>query len=195
MSGWKEVSRRLMFGPEVPLKTLAGEYWIKPKKLSVQAADEFAEISRSIYLTGDIEKTKKFRELVKQTEAEGKDLDDVLKDMDPLELMRIIPQHDKEHRARVYEIVMLHGIGEHNLQDDNGKVIHEGKYLDQKTVNEILEEAAPLAEEIFMIVQDLNASLRKGSGSISPTSPNGSSKESSTIPESSSPTEGILRDL
>jgi hypothetical protein len=192
--GWKEVSRRLMFGSETPLKALGGEFWIIPKKLSVQAADELAEISRSIYLTGDVEKTKKFREFVKQNEAEGKNLDDVIKEMDPLDLMRIIPQHDKEHRARMYEIVMLHGVGGHNLMDDNGKLIHEGKLLDPKTVKEILEEAAPLAEEIFLIVQDFNASLRKGSGPTSPMSLNGSSKEPSTIPEPNSPTEGIQQD-
>jgi hypothetical protein len=187
--GWKEVSRRAFIGEKIPLKS-AGDsgLYIRPRKLSQDAADELGEITRSMFRSGDFEKSKRLRDLIKELDAEGKTLDDA----DQLELLYLMPPAAGGNRAKMFEICLLHGIGEHNLTDDSGKVIGEGRLLDPRTVKELIEEAAPLAAEMFAAIQAFNRPLDEGSGRTSSTSPNGSTRDPSTSQTPSSPTDAGL---
>jgi hypothetical protein len=184
--GYKDATRRAFIGPRAVLTTIsadAEEYWIRPRKLSSEAADKIAELQRA-YLRENRENIRGYKEFTAQLEAAGKTVEDA----DPLALLDFVPRGDPEMRSVIYRLAFADGIGEHNLVGDDGKTIGDGKCLDKAAV-EFIIGWDPLAVELFGIIQRYNLPLPKGSEAKSKTPPSGSSSESNSPKAPSSQTD------
>jgi hypothetical protein len=76
-----------------------------------------------------------------------------------MDLMKTIP---KDMSTDVARLSLQYGIGEHNFDDADGKLICEGLKLDDASIKDILDYG-PLAQEISAIVSGYNGPLAKRS--------------------------------
>jgi hypothetical protein len=82
------------------------------------------------------------------------------------------------------KVVILHGIHDHNFDDEDGKKI----VFNDENVSELLEHFT-VASEMFQIVMGFNAPLPQGSGEKSETAQSGPSEGLNSEKEKSSLTE------
>lgn len=93
------------------------------------------------------------------------------------------PVIDSNFRELV-SCVLMHGIHEHNLDDEEGNKIKITEDVAQE-----ISEHFELAMEIFSIIMEFSRPLPKGSDEKSETAPNGSTAEMNSESEKSSLTE------
>lgn len=187
---WQEAARRSLVGDKVELRSVGGELWIRPKKLSQAAVDAVKDLrGKSLSGPGGKDVTKralKIREKYKGALAD-QPLDQVPEE-DLAEIIDLYSVIRSGPQREIYRAELQHGIGEHNFVDDAGKPIGGGRTLDAKTIDEVLEWS-DLAVEIVNAIEAYNRPLGTATGGTSQTSPSGSTPAPSSGPEpESSPT-------
>jgi hypothetical protein len=176
--GWEALARRSLLSPEVELKTLPG-FRVRARKYSVAAADEIhtAQMRKRDQVPIEL------RKLMARAEEEGKGFAEVAAALPQEEaellLSRIVPETSSVED--LMRLALLHGIGEHNLND--GTRCEEG--VSRELVDRLMEYPA-LAEELHRIILEWNSPLRKATPAASGTSPNGSTGAPPSPPESGS---------
>jgi len=166
--GWKASARRARVGEKVALETIEGEYWVRPQKLSVDAAGDLRELilEAGKYATPTTQrllKEKAVEWLDAHPEAEDgyeptiRDLQLLMNDEEWERITSImnVAAADKEQ----LRLLMIHGIAESNLTDEKGNNIAWSEEL----VDQLMDFEA-LAREISGIAQRWNAPLPQGSG-------------------------------
>ncbi len=175
--GYKDSTRKAFIGPRVVLNTISGpgeEYWIRPRKYSSGVSDEIQDLQRS-YMRKNRENLKGYKRIEEAMKAQGKTLEDA----DPLDLVQFGVTSEKGLLETMYRLSLGDGIGEHNLTGDDGKIICDGKALDESNI-EFIIHWDQLAREIVTAIQGWNFPLPAGSAPKSATSQNGSSEVSSS---------------
>lgn len=161
---WKDAARKALVGDKVELVNAPG-LWIRPKKLSTEVTDQLGELQRDFFRQGDNRaKVKEYKEIEEKLKQQGKTLEDA----DPMELLAAAPQMPGDYRPKQYSMALAAGIGEHNFEDGQGKLICDGRQFDKATVDQVLEWG-PLAQEIFQIIYGYNFPLPKRSDGKSET--------------------------
>ena len=186
--GWQDETRRALIGEKVELQSVGGKLWIRPKKLSTDASDELKKFGRR--LLGDKESRdrvgkllemrsnpERLEELRKRIQGNGYEKLSEEEREEFLEYINVSQLLEGDDRTELYRLVIRDGIGEHNFEDDAGKLINGGKSFDEKTVEEILAWD-DLATEIFEAINGYSRPLAERSSVSSETSPDGSSTAS-----------------
>ena len=87
-----------------------------------------------------------------------------------------------EEMVDLVKLGVLHGVGAHNFDDENGQVLE----WNAKLVADIMETSSDTAMEIFGIAGEYNAPLESETSGISETSQNGSTDKSNSSQENDS---------
>ncbi len=179
---WENKSRLKRLGDKHNLEAL-DEHWIKPIKYSIEGEEaiNLAKLQlKDRFPKGVIRKlAKKFKDIESMTPQE------MVAQLNEEELDELLDQTSKfnpgEQFAHIH-LVLLHGIGDHNLENGDGKP----EEVTEDFVQRICEDKA-LALEMSGVIEDHNRPLPKGSASKSETPPNGSAEASSSKKVNSSP--------
>ncbi|KKN01553.1 hypothetical protein LCGC14_1126690 [marine sediment metagenome] len=176
---WEDKSRLKRLGDRHNLDALEG-YWIKPIKYSIEGEEEInlAKLKlKDRFPKGFIRKlAKKYPGLEKMNPTE---MIAKLKEEELEELLEQTATLSPGEQTAHIKLVLLHGIGEHNLVDkdeDKGGFVKE---VSQDFVQRICEDR-DLAMEMSGVIEDHNRPLAPGSGPKSGTQLNGSAKASSS---------------
>ena len=180
---WEDKSRLKRLGDKHNLDALE-KHWIKPIKYSIEGEEEInlAKLKlKDRFPKGFIRKlAKKYPGLEKMTPTEmiGKLKEEELESL----LEQTATLTPGEQTAHI-KLVLLHGIGEHDLMNGDGKP----EEVNEDFVRRICEDKA-LAMEMSGVIEDHNRPLELGNGSKSGTQLNGSAKASSSKKANSSRT-------
>ncbi len=168
---WEDKSRLKRLGDKHNLEALEG-CWIKPIKYSIEGEEEInlAKLKlKDRFPKGFLRKlAKKYPglETMKPTEMIAK--------LDEEEVESLLEQtatlSPGEQTAHI-KLVLLHGIGDHSLENGDGKA----EEVNEDFVQRICKDKA-LAMEMSGVIEDHNRPLPKGSVSKSEMPPNGSAK-------------------
>ena len=180
---WEDKSRLKRLGDKHDLDALE-KHWIKPIKYSIEGEEEInlAKLKlKDRFPKGFLRKlAKKYPGLEKMTPTE------MIGKLDEEELESLLEQTATltagEQTAHI-RLVLLHGIGEHNLMNDDGKP----EEVTEDFVRRVCEDK-DLAMEMSGVIEAHNRPLVPGSGPKSGTQLNGSAKASSSKTEKSSRT-------
>lgn len=166
--GWKASARRARIGEKVPLETIEGEYWIRPQKLSVDAAGDY----RRLMLAAGKCATPATQRLIKEKSAEWLAEHPEAEDgYEPtmVDIQLLMTDEEWERITSIMDIasadnaqlrlLMIEGVAESNLTDEKGNNIAWSEEL----VDQLMEFEA-LAREISGVAQRWNAPLPAGSG-------------------------------
>ena len=177
---WEDASRVKRLGNEHKLESLE-EHWIKPIKYSIEGEEEInlAKLKlKDRFPKGFIRKlAKKYPglEKMKPTEMIAK-----LKDE---EVDSLLERTGTLSQTPHIKLVLLHGIGDHNLMNGDGKP----EEVTEGFVQRICENKA-LAMEMSGVIEDHNRPLAARNGSKSGTQQNGSAEAPSSKKANSSQT-------
>ncbi len=183
--GWEDKSRLKRLGDKHDLKSLDG-HWIKPIKYSIEGGEEIQLAKLKLkdrFPKGFLRKlAKKHPGLEKMQPTE------MIAALDEEELESLLEQTATltpgEQTAHI-RLVLLHGIGEHNLSDtDEDGVITTAS---QDFVRRVCEDS-DLAKEMQEVIEAHNRPLVPGSGPKSGTQLNGSAEVRSSKKGNSSQT-------
>ena len=166
MPGWKDATRRNLIGSKHELVAVKGELWIRPKKWSIQAADEIASYRRELF--ADPERRRKIQRIMELKKGEEIDIK-TLEEAEGGELLELLSALELQDRRSIYAVGIRDGVGEHNFSDDAGELIGNGQSFDQATIDDILTWGE-LATEMFGVIQEYNRPLAGRNGDNSETS-------------------------
>ena len=172
---WEDKSRLKRLGDKHNLDAL-DEHWIKSIKYSIEGEEEInlAKLKlKDRFPKGFLRKlAEKYPGLEKMTPME------MIAKLDEEEVESLLEQtatlSPGEQTAHI-KLVLLHGIGEHNLMNGDGKP----EAVNEDFVQRICEDR-DLAMEMSGVIEDHNRPLAQGSGPKSGTQLNGSAKASSS---------------
>ena len=181
--GWEDKSRLKRLGDKHDLKSLDG-HWIKPIKYSIEGGEEIQLAKLKLkdrFPKGFLRKlAKKHPGLEKMQPTE------MIAALDEEELESLLEQTATltpgEQTAHI-RLVLLHGIGEHNLMNDDGKP----EEVTEDFVRRVCEDK-DLAMEMSGVIEAHNRPLVPGSGPKSGTQLNGSAEVRSSKKGNSSQT-------
>jgi len=161
MDGWKAAGRRTHTGDLVELKTLPG-YHVRPRKFSIGQADTIRELAakQGTALTPALSlRVAKAQEDAAAKFGADATVQDTLNFLTPEDgeefLTSLLSSGATEERLKK---IMLWGVAEHDLTDEDGAVVEWGDAL-----MDALMEFPDTAMEIAKIVQEFNAPLRRRS--------------------------------
>lgn len=179
--GWEAYARRTILSPKRELETLPG-FWVRARKYSVASADELRAVQRT--KRGPVPPA--VRSILSRAIREEREFGDVIRELEPAEAEAIIAEmpSDVSTMADIMALSILHGIGEHNLGEEEASVTMTRDVVDR------IMDYPDTAREVWKIVQEWNTPLPKATSKTSGTSPSGSSEGAPSSPERSSPTEG-----
>jgi len=152
MEPWKEKARAKATGEKLTLKSLDGEFWVKPKLYSVMHAAEIQGLAIEM-ARGSAGVMKKYRKI--------KTVDDIskMKDDDVETLMEVSggvsPDMLKKSAERT-RLILLYGIDNQNLTEKGGP-------FSEQQVEELME-IPTVANEITAIVEVFNRPLSHKTG-------------------------------
>jgi len=184
---WQDITRRAMVGDWVPLECTRplladgklgdAELRFRPKKLPQAVADEITALQTSVLSKdGNFAKVKEAKAIIDKVKDEKREK---FTDAETMLLMQSTPNLPAGMRARIFELAVRNGIGEHNFPDGAGGIVGEGKAFDDLAIKEIAEWG-PLCEEITEIVLVYSRPLAtRGPGNSAKSSTGSSTSESS----------------
>lgn len=183
---WEDKSRLKRLGEKHDLVSLEG-HWMRPIKYSVEGEEEIRLAQLKLgehYPRGVLRKlAKKYKDIetMRPQEMIAK-----LDDEDLEELLDQTKSFKAGEQATYKKLVLLHGIGEHNFENGEGK-------LEEVTEDFVGRLCAnkELAGEMQEIAEVHNRPLAKGSGLKSGIQQNGSVKEPNSKKTNSSRTKVI----
>lgn len=188
--GFKAAAKNVLFGDKVELQSFekegGGKYFLTPRKLSVDAK---AALRREQIELGTAagpavqklirDKKKEFLALNKKDESDEVKLADLQDMMTDEEWDSLLTSSKTAMDQRpIMRILLRHGIGRHNLDDDKGKVLP----IDDDLVEAIMDIDV-LAKEMVEVIREWDSPLQKGSDDSSETAASGASKETTSKQE------------
>lgn len=180
--GWEAQARRTILSEEIELTTLPG-FRVRARKFTVAAADEIraAQVRKRDMLP------PRLRSLIGRAAAEGKDLAALARELPEGEAEALLTDLPAEASSMsdIMRLSILHGIGEHNL-DDQGR---RDEVMTPALVDRLLEYPETTAE-LYGIVQKWNRPFAKTTPATSGMSSSGSTEEPPSPGERNSPTDG-----
>ena len=185
MAGWQTAARNKRLGPKTELVTFekpqedgGGKYWIRPQKLSIEASSELRHLNAELASKVPPSVQRALKEASKRWQAENNtdaeppfaELQALLSDDEwnavSSSLEVLVNQADK------IKLLLTHGIGEHNFDGEDGKILE----LNEALVDAWMEHEA-LAAEMVAIVEAWNRPLANGSEPSLQTASSGPSVE------------------
>lgn len=172
MGNWEAAARRTILGKKTFIQSLAeegkeSEFWIKPKKYSIEDREEIKKTSGDLLdkLPDDIVEII----VKKQKENNGNNSDedsssqsdflDAFAELDMGQRRTVLKVVQESKGTNVLSLILKKGIGEHNFEDEKGS-----DNVPEEFVQKILEYA-PVADELVKIIQEHNSPLAgKNSG-------------------------------
>lgn len=179
--GFEAASRRTILSEEKELASLPG-FRIRARKYTINAADEIAAAQERKRLALPV----RLRGVALLAERSGRQIEDLLAEMPQAEVEELVGelQPGAISMAEIMRVSILHGLGEHNLDDGETRSSEVGPELVARIM-----EYAEIATEVFGIIQDWNSPLPKAMPAPLRTSPNGSTTAAPSNPERNTPTE------
>ncbi|MFP4066219.1 MAG: hypothetical protein ACLFS5_01840 [Spirochaetaceae bacterium] len=197
--GWKSEARRTIVGPTHYLKTLPYadtkelHYWFRPRKWSIEAADTIRakehELRKALGKEGLslITHRKDILEKIQDAHKRGENVTeaDIIHLLSEEELAALITGTTPQDQAELIKLQLLHGVHDHNLDDEDGKVIE----ISESEVGDFLE-FPDVAGEMVEVIREWNRPLARRRSDNSETSLNGDSTGDSLSPtDPTSPTD------
>lgn len=167
--------KRKIMGEKRELETLPG-FYIRPKKYSYAGAEEIQAVEFEI---GKGKRNPVVAKYAKKFRKQGidkltfKEVAEKLDEEELAELINATGSKDLKLNAELQEKIMLHGIGEHDFNQN-------GKMLDIKEAIPILTQDAEAVGEITEIIREWNSPLALEPSEKSETQQKVSTKEQST---------------
>jgi hypothetical protein len=179
--GFEAAARRTILSPEKDLESLPG-FRIRARKYTITAADEInaAQISKRDQIPA------RLRGIAMRAESEGRTIEALLAEVPPAEVDLLLAdmQPGASSIVDIMRAVILHGLGEHNLDDGETR----SSEVTPGLVDSIMD-FPELAKEVYGFIQEWNSPLPKATSAPSSTSPNGSIEAAASSPEKSTQTE------
>ncbi len=183
--GWKDDTRRALVGPQVWLQTSAPEggkptLWIRPKKWGMAAKEAIDAFRKQVISSKESRgNVRRFGELMKKCQADeavdySKLTQDELEEFMDISIGLEVPQQQE-----IIRLALESAVGDHNFLGDDEKPLNGGFGLPAQTVQELLNDWAEMAIEMFQAVQRWNTPLGQQGSEKSGRSPGGSSTEPS----------------
>jgi len=174
---WEHQARLKRMGEKRELQTFP-DYWIRPQKYSIEGEEQIQ--CAQLRLKNKLSSAATRRIVAKLRESDDPDLtaEKLLKSLSNEELEEMMQEGgnlEPGDSSGYIHLVLLHGIGEHNFKNAEGKV----EEINEDFVNRLMDKA-DTAHEAVKIVEEWNRPLAKRSAPSSGTSPNGSTTEQSS---------------
>jgi len=172
--GWEHQARLKRMGEKRELQTFPG-YWIRPQKYSIEGEEEIQ--CAQLRLKNKLSSAATRKIVAKLRESDDPDMtaEKLLKSLSDEELEAMMQEGgniEPGDSSGYIHLVLLHGIGEHNFKNAEGKV----EEVNEDFVNRFMA-ISELAHESVKIIEEWNRPLAKRSAPSSGTSPNGSTTE------------------
>lgn len=158
-------------GEKHELMALAGHSF-RPRKYSYQGAEEIENCQSEIR---KLAKNPKALKILGRLEKKGiknptlKQIADELTEKEMIDFFEALGEIGNKKTARLYELILLHGIGEHDFKDDKGNLCE----INEELVA-VLCESQDLVLEMVDVIQEHNRPLASRTSGTSGTSQNGS---------------------
>jgi hypothetical protein len=185
MAGWEAQARNKRMGPKTDLVTFekddGGKYFIRPQKLSIEAQSELKALRSEAAAKISPSAQRALREAQEQWRESGGGEDDP----SFAEIQALLTDEQwglitstldvMNNQAPIIKLYLLHGIGEHNFDGPDGKIMT----LDEALVDAWMEHEA-LAQEMVGIIEAWNRPLAGGSAETLPTVASGPTEGNSS---------------
>ena len=164
-----KISRSIQ-GEKHELAALPGQSF-RPRKYSYQGAEEIANCQTEIR---KIAKNPKALKVLGRLEKKGiknptlKQIADELSEKEMIAFFEALGEIGNRKTARLYELILLYGIGEHEFKDDQGNLCE----INEELVG-ILCESQDIVLEMADVIQEHNRPLAPRTSGTSGTSQNG----------------------
>ena len=175
--GWEHQARLKRMGEKQDLKTFPG-YWIRPQKYSIEGEEEIQCVQLRVKNKLSSATTKKIFARLREEGNPDITPEEFLKNLSEEELDDLLQEQGNlapGDSSNYVRLVLLHGIGEHNFKNAEGKI----EEVNEDFVNRLMYKA-DTAHEAIKIIEKWNRPLAKRSAPSSGTSPNGSTTEQSS---------------
>ena len=182
---WESAARRGIFGPKTKLNTISDdsqEFFITPRKYSEEGKAEIQRLSLEQTNAIPASVLGKLARLQEGGVSDMSELQNKLTDDEYAEILK--GQQAGGSSVEVMAAQLFYGVGKHNLTKDANEI--EG--IDKKVIVRILE-FPELTAEVLAIVEGWNSPLAQSTGTISPTSSNGSTGKAGSSSGSPSPSQ------
>jgi hypothetical protein len=168
---WEHQARLKRMGEKRDLKTFPG-YWIRPQKYSIEGEEEIqcAQLRLKNKLSSSA--TRKIAARLRESGNPEITVEEFLKTLNDEELEELLQEGQKLEpgdSSNYVRLVLLHGIGEHNFKDAQGKT----EEISEDFVKRFMR-ISETAHEAVKIIEEWNRPLARRSAPSSGTSPNGS---------------------
>lgn len=188
MPGWEAAARNKRLGPKTEIATFekedGGKYWIKPQKLSIEAATELRQLRADIASKVSPSGQRALREAQQRWQDEHDSEDEP----SFVELQGMLSDEEWQslsgtlellvNQSDIVRLYLRKGIGEHNFDGDDGRILE----LDDSLVDAWMQHEE-LASEMVAIIERWNRPLAEGSEPDLSTALSGASTEPSSSRE------------
>ena len=169
--GFKAAAKNVLLGKKVELKSFqkedGGSYHLTPRKLSVDARTALrkAQVELGAAASPEVQKMLKekaveYRKAHKIKEEKEVSMADLQQLMSDVEWQKMLDATKGAFdQVNIIKIYLLHGIGVHDLDDTEGKVLP----IDEALVDSIMDIEV-LATEMVDIIREWDSPLQEGSG-------------------------------